>query len=118
MIIETDDYGPVDIGDLSGEALAEAYAEAKARCDELEAIIKRHAAATAANGHDFTDTGHEVIVDREKDAAWRADALADLDEEQAARTGNPATRSPTNNVRPLICPLTDSLLAVTVRLRA
>ena len=79
MIIETDDYGPVDIGDLSGEALAEAFAEAKAWCGELERAIDRHAAAMAKSGHAFTDTGDVVIVNREKDAAWHAQALMDAE---------------------------------------
>jgi hypothetical protein len=54
------------------------YAEENGRNLELEAIIKSHAAVAAESGHDFTDTGREVIVELAKDAAWRAEALADL----------------------------------------
>jgi hypothetical protein len=47
MIIETDDYGQVDIGDLEGEALAAAYADTKAYCDQLEATFGRYAGTLA-----------------------------------------------------------------------
>jgi hypothetical protein len=43
MIIETDDYGQVDIGDLEGEALA----DTKAYCDQLEATFGRYAGTLA-----------------------------------------------------------------------
>jgi hypothetical protein len=64
MIVETDDYGPIDIGELEGEALADAYAESIARRGELEAIVDRHARIMARYGLDFTDTDGIVVVER------------------------------------------------------
>ena len=63
MLIQTDDYGPIDIGDLEGEALAEAYAESKAHCGDLEAIVARHARIMARYGLDFTDIDVIVVVE-------------------------------------------------------
>ena len=79
MNVQTDDYGTVDIGDLEGEALAEAYAEAKARRDELEMVVDRHANTLADWGLDFADFGRFLAVaDRDK-------AVARLGEEAVKR---------------------------------
>ena len=74
MIIETDDYGPVDIGDLSGEDLAMAYAEEKGRYDYLDEIVDTRTRAMEASGLCFTEDGDVRIVDGEKAKTWFADA--------------------------------------------
>ena len=71
MNVETDDYGTVDIGDLEGEALAEAYADCKAYCDQLEATFDRYARTLSRYGLDFAEEGRLLaIADRELAVRW------------------------------------------------
>ena len=70
-IVQTDYYGPVDIGDLEGKDLAEAYADSKAYCDQLEAIFDRHTRTLARYGLDFADGGQLLAVaDRDLAVHW------------------------------------------------
>jgi hypothetical protein len=59
----------------------ESLAEVKEQCEDLEAIVERHARTMAAYGLDFIDTGHIVIVDAKLANAGFALMLADLEEE-------------------------------------
>ena len=71
MIVQTDDFGEFDIGDLEGEALAEAYADSKAYCDHLEAVFGRYGRTLARYGLDFANGGQFLVVaDRELAVRW------------------------------------------------
>jgi hypothetical protein len=75
-----DPDGPMDL-----ESLTEAHQELEEQCEELEAIVRRHARTMAAYGLDFTDNDHIVIVDAELAETGFAEMLADLEEAEAHR---------------------------------
>ena len=84
MIIETDSYGEIDIGDLSGAELAEAYAEEMGRNAELmrSSAGKRASWLATASTSPTPTTSSSSTARRREVVRGR---LGDLAEPPAAR---------------------------------